>query len=115
VDEEAIANMVGAGPWSTRQAYVNTLDRPIALEEIKHVLHKIRRNNTTGSDGIGWEFYKTNWSIIKEDLHGLINEMYTKNTVTAQQKHGLIMCIPKREGAQKPTDFRPHHITKCRL
>jgi hypothetical protein len=33
--------------------------------------------------------------------------MYTKNTITAQQKHGLIVCIPKREGAQKPTDFRP--------
>jgi hypothetical protein len=53
VDEEAIANMVGAGPWPTRQAYVQTLDRPIALEEIKHILQKIRRNITPGSDGIG--------------------------------------------------------------
>jgi hypothetical protein len=33
--------------------------------------------------------------------------MYTKNTVTAQQKHGIIVCLPKREGAQKPTDFSP--------
>ena len=33
--------------------------------------------------------------------------MYTKNTVMAQQKHGLIVCLPKHEGAQKPTDFRP--------
>jgi hypothetical protein len=46
VDEEAIANMAGAGPWSIRQANVSTLDRPIALEKIKHVLHKIRRNKT---------------------------------------------------------------------
>jgi hypothetical protein len=68
---------------------------------------KIRRNKTPGSDGIGWEFYKTNWSIIKEDLHDILNEMYIKNTVTAQQKHGLIVCLSKYEGAQKPTDFRP--------
>jgi hypothetical protein len=33
--------------------------------------------------------------------------MYIKNTVTAHQKHGVIVCLPKHEGAQKPTDFRP--------
>jgi len=107
VEEEAITRMVGARPWTTRQEYQNILDRAIDLEEIKQVLQKIGRNKTPGSDGIGWEFYKTNWSIIKEDLHDLLNEMYTKNTVTAQQKHGLIVCLPKHEGAQKPTDYCP--------
>ena len=58
--EEAITSMVGTGPWTTRQEYKNILDRPIALEEIKHVLQKIRRNKTPSSDGTGWEFYKTN-------------------------------------------------------
>jgi hypothetical protein len=33
--------------------------------------------------------------------------MYMEKTTTSQQNHRIIVCLPKYNGAQKPTFFRP--------
>lgn len=105
--EECTYSLMGAGLWTTQQTYVDILHRPIDMEEIRHVLQGVRRNKTPGSDGIGWEFYKATWSTIKDDLYTTLNEMYMEKTITSQQKQGIIVCLPKHNGAQTPRDFRP--------
>jgi hypothetical protein len=33
--------------------------------------------------------------------------MFMQRTVTPQQKHGIIVCLPKHTGAQTPEEYRP--------
>jgi len=60
-----------------------------------------------GSNGIGLEFHKTNWSTIKDDISATINQMFTERKVSTQQKHGVIVCLPKSSETTTPGDFRP--------
>jgi hypothetical protein len=75
--------MVGAGTWTTRQTYVELLDRPIDMREIRHVLQVCRsKKKTPAGNGIGKEFYKAKWSTIKADLCAVLNQMYMEKTIT---------------------------------
>jgi hypothetical protein len=98
--------LIRAGTRATGLTYEELLERPIAMEEIRHALRTGGCNKTSGSDGISLEFYKANWTV-KDDLYTVINQMYMGKTITAHQKHGVIVCLPKYSGAQRPTDFRP--------
>ena len=40
------------------------------------------RNKAPGSDGIGLEFYTTNWKIIKEDIVEILNQMFLQRSIT---------------------------------
>ena len=66
-----------------------------------------RTNKAPGIDGIGLEFYTTNWETIKEDLHEVLNQMFMQKNITTQQKHGVIVCRPKLKDAQTPEGYRP--------
>jgi hypothetical protein len=33
--------------------------------------------------------------------------MYLDKAITLQQNHGVIICLPKRDGAQTPADYNP--------
>lgn len=107
VDEERITAMLGADHWTTRQTYVELLDRLINMEGIRHVLQVARRNKTPGSDCVGREFYKANWSTIENALCAVLNQMYMEERITTQQKYGITVCLLKHGGAQRPTEFRP--------
>jgi hypothetical protein len=45
--------------------YAESLEQPIKQEEIIAELTKVTRNKAPDSDGIGLEFYTTNWATIK--------------------------------------------------
>jgi hypothetical protein len=77
------------------------------MEEIRHALRVGGRNKAPGSDGIGWEFYIANWTTLKDDLCTVLNQLYTEKTIALQQKHGMVVCLPKNGGSQRPADFSP--------
>ena len=81
---------------------MDSLERPTTPEEILIALRTGGRNKAPGSDGIGLEFYSTNWETIRTDLHGILNQMFLQKNITPQQKHGVIVCLPKPNGAQTP-------------
>ena len=92
-----------------------TLDRPIDLERIKHVLHKISKNKTPGSDGIGWEFYKSNWSTIKNQL-----ARHPERDVHKERRHCTIKprdsnMPPEAKWSSESNGLPPHHIAECGL
>ena len=47
--------------------YTELAEQPITPVELHTALQKGGRNKALGSDGIGLEFYTTNWKIIRED------------------------------------------------
>ena len=72
-----------------------------------HLRVKRGKNKAPGSDGIGLEFYKANWASIQGYIGAMINEMFTKRNVSAQQKHGVIVCLPKSCDPTTLEVFRP--------
>jgi len=52
------------------------LERQIEKEEIPQALRVGGRNEAPGSDGIGLEFYKANWTALKDDLCTVMNRMH---------------------------------------
>jgi hypothetical protein len=82
------------------------LDSQISMEELKTAVIKCAGNKAPGRDGICLEFFKTNWDTIK-DMLSLLNQMYKDGKILEQQKHGIVVCIPKTHGPSTPEDYRP--------
>lgn len=60
-----------------------------------------------GPDGFPLFFYTTFWGVIKDDLTGVFNDLYRGNLQIKRLNEALRVLIPKREGAQDISDFRP--------
>ena len=70
-------------------------------------MRKGGKKKAPGSDGLGLEFYKANWATIKDDMGELMNQMFIERNVSPQQKHGVIMYLPKICEPTTLADFRP--------
>jgi len=53
------------------------------------------------------ELYKANWAAIKDNIGKLMKQMFIERKVSPQQKHGLIVCLPKICEPTTLADFRP--------
>ena len=65
------------------------------------------RNKAPGSDGIGLEFYRHNWEIIKEDIHEIMSLVFLHRCIKPQHKHGIIVSLPNSSAAITPAENRP--------
>ena len=83
------------------------LQQPISLEEVPIAVRKGGKNKAPGSVGIGLEFYRANWATIQDDIGAMMNQMFMERKVSAQQKHGVIVCLPRSSDPTTPADFRP--------
>ena len=107
MDEECVAYMAKEGQWALPTAWRDLLEQPISLEEVHIAVRKGGKNKAPGSDGIGLEFYKVNWATIKDDTRAMMNQMFMERKVSTQQKHGVIVCLPKSSDPTTPADFQP--------
>jgi hypothetical protein len=83
------------------------LAEPVTLEEIFQAIKSGKLKKASGCDGICHEFLSKMWEANKHDLLQIMNEMYRDAMITAQQKHGLLACIPKHAQALHIDDYRP--------
>ena len=98
--------MPEAGQGALPTAWRDLLEQLISLEEVHIVVRKGGKNKAPGSDGVGLEFYKTNWTTIQDDICTMMNQMFLERKVFAQQKNGMIVCPPKSRDPTTPADFR---------
>ena len=82
-------------------------EHPTSQEEVHIAVRKGGKNKAPGSDGIGLEFYQANRATIQDDIGAMMNQMFMERKVSAQQKHGVIVCLPKSSDPTTPADFRP--------
>jgi hypothetical protein len=87
--------------------YAEHLEKPITLEELRMAINKGAPNKAPGADGLGIEFYKTNWGTIGTDMLEVMNHMFIHQKITPNQKHGIIICIPKVKHPRTPEEYRP--------
>ena len=106
VDDKCVAYMAEAGQRALPTALLDLLEQPISLEEV-HISVRKGGKKAPGIDGIGLEFYKANLATIQNDIGAMMNQMLMERKESAQQKHGVIVCLPKSNDPTTPAHFRP--------
>jgi hypothetical protein len=90
---------------------------PFTEDEVKEAIHGTNSHKAPGPDGFTGAFFKNCWDIIKHDLLAVINDFSNLRTNNLHWLNSAnIVLIPKKEGAEDITDFRPisliHAIAK---
>lgn len=85
----------------------SSLTQPITSEEILLALKTASTKSAPGPDGIGYNFYKIYWNIIKEPLTKLFNELLHTTEHPMGFNEGIIILIPKLSQAKTIQDYRP--------
>src|SRR5215510_1674555 len=73
IDRNDMRALLGAG--KTTSTETNSLHLPIT-EELKAAVMAGKRAKAPGLDGISHDFYQMAWTIIKDDLLEVMNEMF---------------------------------------
>jgi hypothetical protein len=79
------------------QTYAAHVERPITTDEVHRALRAGARRKTPGIDGICLEFYITHWTSIQTELTQILNDMFLKKHITAQEKRRILICLPKTQ------------------
>jgi exonuclease III len=82
------------------------LEAQVTKEEMKTAIRKGEKRKAPGSDGICDEFYTAHWDIIREKMLDVIQQLHTKGNIMPQQKHGIIVLLPKTTNPSTPDHYR---------
>jgi hypothetical protein len=84
---------------------VALLDQPVTTNEIPNALRAGSQHKSPGIDGICLEFYVANCDTIRLDLTDLLNQMFMLKNIHPRQKHGILLCLPKLNGDNRPQGY----------
>jgi hypothetical protein len=107
VDPENVQTMETYIQTDGSQATGMEYEAPFTQSEILKATKSGEHNRAPGRDGLGLGFYKATWAVIRGDLGSILNYMFFEGTITAQQKQGIIMCLPKAKSMLTPEERRP--------
>lgn len=73
------------------------INRPFTSQELHAALKDLNKNKTPGSDGLTPEYYLAFWDILKDDFLASIEFSLENDSMSEQQRTGIITLIPKRD------------------
>jgi len=76
IDEDSLRRTLNCDLKETSNMMNTTLEEPITMSELWNAITKGKPHQAPGDDGIGVEFYKGAWEIIKTGLLQIMNNMY---------------------------------------
>jgi hypothetical protein len=96
---------------------LSDLGAPFWEEDVKAAVDNTACDKASGLDGYSGAFFKACWNTIKMDVLAVINQFSNLQTSNLHWLNSAnIALIPKKEGAEEITDFRPisliHAIAK---
>jgi hypothetical protein len=77
------------------------------VEELRLAVRSGKPNKAPGGDGKYREFFKVTWETTKHYMLDFLNRMHSNGTIMKQQKHGILLCLPKTPTPTRPEDYRP--------
>jgi len=107
IDDESIRRMVDCGTKKILTAAHVALEEPITKDELLHAIRKGKTNKAPGRDGICLAFFTRTWDLTKRDMLTLMNNLYIDGILTNNQKHGILVCIPKTAHPTRIEEYRP--------
>ena len=85
----------------------NDLTRSITKDEIHSTISQFKPGKSPGPDGLTIEFYKSNWTIIAQDLTDVFNEIHSTTYIPKEMKLGCITLIHKKNTTELLQNYRP--------
>jgi len=87
---------------------MSELDLPFTEDEVWRTIQQLPSDKAPRPDGYTGCFYKSCWTIIKEDIMVAISAVWSRKMVNFEALNSAyITLLPKKEGAEQPKDFRP--------
>ena len=87
VDDDCVSTMTETARVERPTAYEDSAENPFDPMEICNAIQTGGRNRAPGRDGIGIEFYKANWEIIRDDLCTIFNNIFFGGTISPPNKN----------------------------
>ncbi|PKA63653.1 integrator complex subunit 11 [Apostasia shenzhenica] len=87
------------------------ISSPVSNEEIVAAINSLGNNKAPGIDGITSSFLKGYWSATSTDVLNAIHLFFRNGSMPRRWKDTLVVLIPKVQGAELPSQFRP--ISLC--
>jgi hypothetical protein len=107
VDASSIQELVTVLHTPHQTSYAEKLAKPFEKEDIYQALRAEGQRKAPGVDGIGRDFYLRTWDVIQADMLDVFDQMFWSGNITPQQKHGVMICLPKVQNCCTPRDYRP--------
>lgn len=92
---------------------VGGVDGPFTDEEIKTAIFDLPGDKAPGPNGFPMLFYQKYWDVVKKDIQWLFEDFYTGEFDSTRINYASIVLIPKIEGANKVSRFRPVSLLNC--
>nr|GEY36819.1 RNA-directed DNA polymerase, eukaryota [Tanacetum cinerariifolium] len=83
------------------------LERHFFKEEIKGAVWDCGLDKSSGPDGFTFGFYRRYWSLLEDEVVGVVNHFYNNGFCHKGGNSSFIALIPKTQGAKLVKDFRP--------
>ena len=109
---------IGIKDWSCnfRSLNVNSviqLERPFSEEEVWNVISRSEGNKAPGPDGFNMHFFKVYWSMVKEDIMRIFEQLFDSGSFDKRLNASFIVLIPKCVFALGLNEFRPINLVGC--
>ena len=89
------------------------LGRSFGEEEVYEVVMKMRRAKAPGPDGFSIAFLQHCWSVIKEDIMAVFDQVHAEGEFEKSLNATFIVLIPKKNGAWDIGNFKPISLIGC--
>ena len=83
------------------------------MEEIEKALTSTEDKKSPGIDGLPYEFYKTFWDLIKNDILEILNNIISQLTLSQSQRLAIIILLPKSGDNTLLSNMRPVSLMTC--
>ncbi|PKA46599.1 putative mitochondrial protein [Apostasia shenzhenica] len=87
------------------------ISSPVSNEEIVAAINSLGNNKAPGIDGITSSFLKGYWSVTSTNVLTVVHHFFSYGSMSKRWKDTLVVLIPKVQGAELPSQFRPSLCT----
>lgn len=111
--DPAISEITAFIPRLITAAQNDLLSRPVSMEELSEGLNSMASDTAPGPDGFTINFFKQFWDMLKEDVLQIVESSRIQGSMLQAFNATFLTLIPKEEGADSPSLFRP--ISLCNV
>ncbi|GJY58836.1 RNA-directed DNA polymerase, eukaryota [Tanacetum coccineum] len=89
------------------------LECDVTYDEIKRAVWDCGTNKSPGPDGFTFDFIRTYWKIINQDMVNAVRESFVTSKFPPDSNSLFIALIPKKQDAKLVKDFRSISLIGC--